>query len=119
MFRAIREGYRVLSALGIPITPASHKIFRWIPMFLFVAITRRKLSDEAWCIKIGHALAARDEMRTLADEFRELVRKSGVNTPAIDELRTYIGGASQVQKEISEARTKSTRHPSQEFEKAQ
>lgn len=89
MFRAIREGYRVLSALGIPITPASHRIFRWIPMFLLVAITRRKLSDEAWRIKIGHALDARDEMKTIADEFRELARKSGVNTPAIDELRTY------------------------------
>ena len=75
MFRAIREGYRVLSALGIPITPTSHKIFRWMPMFLLVTITRRKLSDEAWCIKVGHALVARDEMQTLADEFRELVRK--------------------------------------------
>ena len=63
MFQAIREGHRVLSALGIPITPSSHKIFRWMPLFLLVAITRRKLSDEAWSIKIGHALAARNAHR--------------------------------------------------------
>ena len=118
MFRAIREGYRVLSALGIPITPASHRIFRWIPMFLLVAITRRKLSDEAWCIKIGHALAARDEMRMLADEFRELVRQSGTKTPAIDRLRTYIGEANQSQEDITEARAKAPRDTPREFEKA-
>jgi len=90
MSRAIREGHRVLTALGIPITPAIHKIFRWIPEFLFVAIARRKLADKSWSIKIGHAVAARNEMRTIAEEFRELVRRSGVATPAIDQLRTYL-----------------------------
>ena len=104
MFRAIREGHRVLTALGIPITPSSHRIFRWMPMFILVAITRRKLSDKAWSIKIGHAVAARDEMTSIADEFRELARKSGIATPAIDQLRTYLDEA--------------TRHRAHEIEKA-
>lgn len=90
MSRAIREGHRVLSGLGIPITPSSHNIFRWIPESLFVAIARRKLADKAWTIKIGHAVAAQKEMKTIADEFRELVLRSGVATPAIDQLRHYL-----------------------------
>ena len=118
MSRAIREGHRVLSALGIPITPSSHKIFRWIPMFLLVAITRRKLADKAWSIKIGHAMAARNEMRTIADEFRELARKSGIATPAIDQLRPYLGEANQRPDNINETHTKATRHPAHEVEKA-
>ncbi len=58
-------------------------------MFLLVAIARRKLADNASSIKIGHAVAARDEMRTIADEFRELARRSGIATSAIDQLRNY------------------------------
>ena len=90
LLRAIREGYRVLSALGIPITPSSHRIFQWIPEFLLIPIMKRKLSDEAMRIKIGHAEAARDEMKVISDEFHELVRQSGVKTPAIDQLRKYL-----------------------------
>ncbi len=90
MIRAIREGHRVLSALGIPITPSSHKIFRWIPGFLFVVIARRKLAEKAWSIKVGHVATAREEMATIANEFRELARQSGVATPAIDQLRSYL-----------------------------
>ena len=90
MVRAIREGHRVLIACGIPITPANHKIFRWIPEFLMVLAIRRKLDDGAWNIKIGHAAAARDETIAIAREFRELVQHSGVNTPAINQLATYL-----------------------------
>ena len=89
MFRAIQEGHRVLSALDISVTPSSHRIFRWIPEFLFVVIARRKLADQASSIKIGHAAAARDEMNTLADEFHGLARMSGVPTPATNQLRKY------------------------------
>jgi len=32
MVRAIKEGYKVLQALGVPITPSNHKVFNWIPM---------------------------------------------------------------------------------------
>ena len=118
MSRAIREGHRVLSALGIPITPSSHKIFRWIPEFLFVAIARRKLADEAWSIKIGHAVAARSEMRTISDEFRELVRRSGVATPAIDELRSYLDATNQSADSHRNSRIKADYEPTREVESA-
>lgn len=89
MLRAIREGFRVLSAIGIPLTPSSRRTIRWIPNFLLVTIARRKLTDDAMSIKIGHASAARDEMKAIVDEFGELVRQSGVKTPALDELRKH------------------------------
>lgn len=92
MIRAIREGYRVLSSLGIPITPSTHKVFHWIPEFLLVAMIRSKLNDKSWSIKIGHASNARDEMKTIASEFRELTRQSGIATPALDEFQSYIDG---------------------------
>ena len=95
MLRAIREGYRVLTALGIPIKPSSHKIFRWIPEFLLVPIMRRKLNDEAMKIKIGHAAAARDEMKSIANEFNDLIRQSGIATPAINQLRKYLSNSNQ------------------------
>ena len=117
MIRAIREGHRVLSALGIQITPSSHKIFRWIPEFLMVSVIRRKLDNDAWNIKIGHATAAREEMKAIANELRELASQSGIATPAIDQLRPYFGEASQRADDISDAHTKVTRQSS-EVEKA-
>lgn len=59
MNRAIRERYRVLSALGIPITPSNHRIFQWIPEPLLLLLMRRMLGDDATTITIGHAFAAR------------------------------------------------------------
>ncbi len=90
MTRAIREGFKVLEAKGIPVMPPSHKIFRWLPEPLLMAGLKRKLSGDAGRIKIGHALQARAEMTAIADEFQVLIRESGVPTPAIDTLRPYL-----------------------------
>ncbi|NND96446.1 MAG: ketopantoate reductase family protein [Pirellulaceae bacterium] len=90
MIRAIREGFRVLSSLDIPITPSIHQVFRWIPEFLLVAMMRRKLNDKAWSVKIGHASNARDEVKAIAREFRQLAQQSGIATPALDQLQSYV-----------------------------
>jgi 2-dehydropantoate 2-reductase len=90
MLRAIREGYRVLSALGIPILPGSHRVFRWLPEPLLLVVMRRVVEDEWTAIKIGHAAGAREEMGVLAHEFRELTRRTEVPTPAIDALDRYL-----------------------------
>ncbi len=92
--RAIREGYRVLRALGVPITPASHKIFDWIPEPILVALMRRLFNTKTAEIEIaGHANAARDEFKHLAAEFRTLAQTTSVPTPAMDRLYTYIDPA--------------------------
>jgi len=88
---AIREGFRVLRADGIPITPARYRILEWIPEPLLVSGLRRLFNTEqANLVMAQHANAARDEMKFLADEFRCLVVQSGLATPAIDRLYAYI-----------------------------
>ena len=94
--RAIRENYKVLRTLGIPITPANHKIFDWIPEPMLVFLLQRMLNTKtAETEMVGHANAARDEMQHIADEFRALARTTSVPTPAMDRLHTYIDPAVQ------------------------
>lgn len=94
MVCAIRESYRVLQALGVPITPANHRIFNWIPEPILAAIFRRALNTKTAEIQmVGHANAARDEMKQIADEFRALAQSTSVPTPSIDRLYTYIDPA--------------------------
>jgi len=90
MIRAIREGYKVLQELDIPIMPARHKILKWIPEPILVALMRRIFKGEKMADLIGHAHAARDEMKQIADEFRVLARSTSVPTSAMDHLYTYI-----------------------------
>lgn len=94
MIRAMREGYQVLHALDIPITPSNHKIVNWIPEPLLVPLVRHMLNDKMVELKAaGHANAARNEMKQIADEFRALARTTSVPTPAMDRLYTYIDPA--------------------------
>jgi 2-dehydropantoate 2-reductase len=85
--RSVRENFRVLQALGIPITPAGFRRFMFIPEPFLVAFLRKILVMEAMETALAaHAGAARDEMQHLTDEFRILVRQSGVATPAGNRL---------------------------------
>jgi 2-dehydropantoate 2-reductase len=90
MLRAIREGYQVLGEHEIPITPANHRLFEWLPEPLLLGIMKRMITSDAAAIKVGHALDARTEMERLADEFRALAQKTSVQTPAMDRLYTYL-----------------------------
>jgi 2-dehydropantoate 2-reductase len=84
MLRSIREGYRVLHANGIPITPGNHRVFEWLPESLLLFVMRRMVNDGATAIKIGHAENGRAEWQCLADEFQSLVDRVDVSTPSID-----------------------------------
>lgn len=89
MLRSVREGYRVLSAQGVPVTPPSHRVVQWIPEPLLLSMARRMLEDHSTAIKIGHANEARDEMRCLADELGSLAEKTSVPMPATERLSRY------------------------------
>lgn len=95
MLRAIREGYGVLHAHGIPITPASHRLFQWLPEPLLLFVMKRMIQSETTDVKIGHAFGARHEMKTIADEFRTLAADTSIPTPAIDHLYAYVDPSAQ------------------------
>jgi 2-dehydropantoate 2-reductase len=89
--RAIREGFRVLKARGIPITPNSVKKFAWIPEPILVWGFQRRLVDPLMRVAmVEHAESAHDEVIHLADEFLVLARQTAISTPAIDRLYTYF-----------------------------
>lgn len=89
--RAVREGFQVLRALGIPIVPKELRWFEWIPEPLLVPYLRKlMLRPEMEAAMVGHANAARDEILHLTGEFLELARTAGTPTPAIERLLPYL-----------------------------
>lgn len=92
--RAIREGFRVLGELGIPITPSSVRKFGWIPEPVLVWSLQRRLVDPRVRVALlEHAEAAQDEVKHLADGFLALARQTSVPTPNIDRLYAYFDPA--------------------------
>ena len=90
MIRAIREGYQVLQELKIPIVPTGRKIFKWVPEPILVPLVGRLFKREEMAELIGHAHAARDEMKQIAVDFRMLARSAAVPTPAMDHLYAHL-----------------------------
>lgn len=88
--RGIREAFRVLRALGYPITPAKYRVLALVPEPILVVFLQKLLQNELMeTAMVRHAEAARDEVVHLTGEFMELARRSGVPTPTIDRLQAY------------------------------
>ncbi|MEP5763897.1 MAG: 2-dehydropantoate 2-reductase N-terminal domain-containing protein [Halieaceae bacterium] len=90
MVRAMREGFQVLRANGIPITPSNHRVLLWLPEWLLVFIMKRVFSGETVAIKVGHAEHEQREFALLAEEFRALNAVTQLPTPAMDRLVEQI-----------------------------
>ena len=89
--KAVREGFNVLRALGIPITPAKLRMWEWIPGSLLVQLLMLWANTNHFrTVAVEHTAAAADEMYQIAEEFRTLAVSASVATPAIDELRSFI-----------------------------
>ncbi|MCU0485056.1 MAG: hypothetical protein MUC85_03000 [Anaerolineales bacterium] len=89
--RAIREGFRVLKALGYPIVPESIRIFEWVPEPILVWVfSKRFTNPNVRVALVEHSEAAQDEIKHLADEFRRLCQQTPIPTPAMDRLYTYF-----------------------------
>jgi hypothetical protein len=89
--RGIQEGIRVLRAQGLPVTPRRFAAFLWVPEPILVRLLQRVLADPLMEVAmVKHAEAARDEVKHHADEFIALARSTGVSTPTIDRLHTYL-----------------------------
>jgi 2-dehydropantoate 2-reductase len=91
LVRSIREGLRVLEALGVPITPGRYRVLAWLPEPLLVGILQRSVTSERFEVAaVRHAMAARDELEHLAGEFRFLARVVSASTPSMDYLAAFI-----------------------------
>ncbi len=91
VIRAIKEGFTVLKNLNIPICPDYVKKLERYPRFLQRFFLKKILGSEKGELALrDHAMAAIDEMRQIADEFQEIIKKSSVPTPSINKLYEYI-----------------------------
>lgn len=91
MLRAIREGFQVLHSLNIPVTPMRMNVFALIPEVFMVSLLQRLLdTNYAELVIANHALAARDEMKQIADEFRFLTHLTSLPTPCSNHLYSFI-----------------------------
>jgi len=90
MSRAIREGFQVLRAIGVPITPRNHRVLEWLPESVLLFAMRRMVSAETAATKFGHAEQGRAEWILLRDEFRQLIAQTGIPTPSIDAAYRHL-----------------------------
>ena len=88
--RAMREGFRVLGALRLPVTPAKLNVITLLPEPVVVVLAQRLLANPLMeTALVKHAEAARDEVQHLIGEFMALARTTAVPTPTIDRLLRY------------------------------
>jgi 2-dehydropantoate 2-reductase len=88
--RAMREGFRVLHWLGLPVTPSKLKVIEWFPEPIVVLLAQRLLANPLMeTALVKHAEAARDEVQHLIGEFLALAQTTPVATPTIDRLLRY------------------------------
>jgi 2-dehydropantoate 2-reductase len=91
MIRAVKEGFTVLEKLGYAVTPRMFVVLKWLPEWVLEILVKRALNTKRAEIALtGHALHAVDEMKHLSHEFKTLVDKAGIYTPAINELHEKV-----------------------------
>jgi 2-dehydropantoate 2-reductase len=90
MVRGIKEGFKVIEALGYNITPLKLCYFK-LPGFIIAGIFQIVMNTRiAEFAMAKHTITARSEMVLLQKEFDELIRKSHVETPAINMLNKSV-----------------------------
>lgn len=90
MVRGFQEGFCVLAKLGIRQTPRKLWYLK-LPAPLLTPLFQLFMRTEMAHITMAkHCMAAKDEMTFLQAEFDALIAKSGLDTPAIDELKQSL-----------------------------
>ncbi len=88
--QAQREAMGVLRTNGFPVEPSALRVLTAIPDFILTPLAQRLIGTKL--MDIGgkrHALNAREEMIKLNEELLTLARKSGIDTPTMEELHIY------------------------------
>ena len=78
---------------GIPVTgPLWVRLQARLPEAVLVPLWQKTLRTKMARISLAeHANAAREEMSRVAEDFRTLVAKTGIATPALDGLSSVTG----------------------------
>ena len=88
---ALKESMNVLKELNVTIVPRRNRKLDLFPGFLLHLIFKKLIgSDYAEIAIAGHARAAREEMRALADGFLIHCQRSGVNYSSFKKITSYI-----------------------------
>ena len=95
LVRAVRQGFRALRALGVPIQPRKLAVlFLWLPLIFPVAYWKRYFArPDAELIFARHARAAPGEMLELVNELRTLLGQAHVATPDLDSMWSAVQAA--------------------------
>ena len=90
--RAVKEGGRVLKALGYKNQyPLKINTFYWNPEWITINILKQAFNSKfAEVAMMMHVNAAKDEMIELGNEFRTLTKQTSIETPNLDELISCI-----------------------------
>jgi ketopantoate reductase len=89
--RGMKEAVRSLKKAGVSPSPAPLGLLEYMPEPLMVWLLKRASTTKL--LKVGgegHARAARDEMKLLAEELITLLHQSGVQTPLLNQLFPYF-----------------------------
>ena len=87
MVRATRQAFSALRSAGNAEIPTNLRILYSLPTVFVMAYWRRVLASPRGELWFGaHSRAAPEEMRALAHELREAVRRTGRATPDLDRL---------------------------------
>ena len=92
MVAGVHEGFAVVRASGLPVTPLALKVlFTWLPQSFAVLYWRRFFASEMADYVFGrHARDACAEMREVASDCRTLLKARRVEAPALRQLYAAI-----------------------------
>jgi hypothetical protein len=80
-----------MRTLGVPVTPYAMRILEWIPITILVFILRFLFDTNIAVVAMErHSNSARDEMKELVDQFRVMIKQSGISAPASNKLYAYV-----------------------------
>jgi len=73
------------------VEPFKYRVLALLPDFILYNLFRKMLVTEFAAIGLaGHARAARAEMKALAEDFLDLVKKSEIQTDVLKKILSYI-----------------------------
>jgi len=91
MIRSMKESVKILFYAGITVEPFKYRVLALLPDFILYNLFRKMLVTEFAAIGLaGHARAARAEMKALAEDFLDLVKKSEIQTDVLKKILSYI-----------------------------